>query len=249
MRLSLPTARQNEVHMGWRRAGHLLGMPGLWEAQNEIHRPSLAHNGPAGRMGRMGVAGGQTRHKMRFIERELARESAGCMQERHVQARFKLARETGEARGRNEVHPPKVLEAPQSGETSGEHGACAWANEVQTHAGVKHTERRAHAGYQPSQTRFIRPGSPPKLELRLLLKVIMADQSEITLGVGVAPMSVGHEGGKRKGRGKSRDPSRAKEDLGDLQKRLAKVKLHLVDGEEKFEEMDTRLVELDGRMK
>ncbi|KAF2322791.1 hypothetical protein GH714_030785 [Hevea brasiliensis] len=76
----------------------------------------------------------------------------------------------------------------------------------------------------------------------------MADQSEITLGVGVATMSVEHKGGKRKGRGKSRETSRAREDLGDLEKRLAKVELHLVDGEEKFKEMDTRLVELDGSM-
>ncbi|KAF2310111.1 hypothetical protein GH714_006574 [Hevea brasiliensis] len=76
----------------------------------------------------------------------------------------------------------------------------------------------------------------------------MADQSEITLGVGVAPTVVEHEGGRRKGRGKSRDPSRAREDLGDLEKRLAKVELHLVDGEERFEEMDTRLMELDERM-
>ncbi|KAF2282258.1 hypothetical protein GH714_043951 [Hevea brasiliensis] len=76
----------------------------------------------------------------------------------------------------------------------------------------------------------------------------MADQSEITLGVGVAPTVVEHEGGRRKGRGKSRDPSRAREDLGDLERRLAKVELHLVDGEERFEEMDTRLVELDERM-
>ncbi|KAF2286313.1 hypothetical protein GH714_013750 [Hevea brasiliensis] len=85
-------------------------------------------------------------------------------------------------------------------------------------------------------------------ELRLLLKVTMADQSDITLGVGVALTVVEHEGGRRKGRGKSKEPSRAREDLGDLEKRLAKVELHLVDGEEKFEEMDTRLMELDGRM-
>ncbi|KAF2300466.1 hypothetical protein GH714_013660 [Hevea brasiliensis] len=76
----------------------------------------------------------------------------------------------------------------------------------------------------------------------------MTDQSEITLGVGVAPMSVEHEGGRRKGRSKSREPSRAREDLGDLEKHLARVELHLVDGEEKFEEMDTHLVELYGRI-
>ncbi|KAF2289039.1 hypothetical protein GH714_024371 [Hevea brasiliensis] len=74
------------------------------------------------------------------------------------------------------------------------------------------------------------------------------DQSEITLSVGVAPLSVEHEGGRRKGRGKSREPSRAREDLGDLEKHLAKVELHLIYGEEKFKEVDTHLVELDGRM-
>ncbi|KAF2309231.1 hypothetical protein GH714_001282 [Hevea brasiliensis] len=46
----------------------------------------------------------------------------------------------------------------------------------------------------------------------------MANQSEITLGVGVAPAVVEHEGGRRKGR------------------------------EERFEEVDTRLTELDERM-
>ncbi|KAF2314837.1 hypothetical protein GH714_036862 [Hevea brasiliensis] len=107
---------------------------------------------------------------------------------------------------------------------------------------------QGRTGCQPAQTRFTRAGSLSKRELRLLLKVTMADQSEITLGVGIAPMSVEHEGGRRKGRGKSRELSRAREDLGDLEKRLAKVELHLVEGEEKFEEMDTRLVELDGRM-
>ncbi|KAF2317445.1 hypothetical protein GH714_022337 [Hevea brasiliensis] len=53
---------------------------------------------------------------------------------------------------------------------------------------------------------------------------------------------------RRRRRGNSREPSRVREDLGDLEKRLTKVELHLIDGEERFEEMDTRLVELDGRM-
>ncbi|KAF2291636.1 hypothetical protein GH714_027757 [Hevea brasiliensis] len=72
MRLSLPTARQNEVQRGWRRAGRLLGRAGRWEAQNEVHGPSLAHNGPVGRAGRVGAARGQTRRETRFIawERE-----------------------------------------------------------------------------------------------------------------------------------------------------------------------------------
>ncbi|KAF2282408.1 hypothetical protein GH714_043985 [Hevea brasiliensis] len=114
-------------------------------------------------------------------------------------------------------------------------------NEVHR-AGAGARERPGRAG-QRTETR-----AEVISELRLLLKVTMADQSEITLGVGVAPTVVEHEGGRRKGRGKSRDPSRAREDLGDLEKRLAKVELHLVDGEERFEEMDTRLMELDERM-
>ncbi|KAF2282501.1 hypothetical protein GH714_044064 [Hevea brasiliensis] len=180
MRLSLPTARQNEVQRCWRRAGRLLGQAGRWEAQNEVHGPSLAHNGPVGRAGRVGAARGQARRETRFIARERAR---------------------GKGRGARD----------------------AYGNESSWY-----------------QSEFS--------ELRLLLKVTMADQSEITLGVGVAPTVVEHEGGRRKGRGKSRDPSRAREDLGDLEKRLAKVELHLVDGEERFEEMDTRLMELDERM-
>ncbi|KAF2313713.1 hypothetical protein GH714_012837 [Hevea brasiliensis] len=116
------------------------------------------------------------------------------------------------------------------------HRAGAGARERQGRAGQR-TETRAEVGIRAEVIS----------ELRLLLKVTMADQSEITLGVGVAPMVVEHEGGRRKGRGKSRDPSRAREDLGDLEKRLAKVELHLVDGEERFEEVDTRLMELDER--
>ncbi|KAF2282403.1 hypothetical protein GH714_044049 [Hevea brasiliensis] len=73
MRLSLPTARQNEVQRCWRRAGRLLGQAGRWEAQNEVHGPSLAHNGPVGRAGRVGAARGQARRETRFIARERAR--------------------------------------------------------------------------------------------------------------------------------------------------------------------------------
>lgn len=53
-----------------------------------------------------------------------------------------------------------------------------------------------------------------------------------------------HSGGKRKGRGKSREPTRAREELGDIRTHLAKVKLVLIEEEEKFKEIDTRIEEL-----
>ncbi|KAF2282519.1 hypothetical protein GH714_044042 [Hevea brasiliensis] len=53
---------------------------------------------------------------------------------------------------------------------------------------------------------------------------------------------------QKEGRGKSRDPGRAREELGDVETRLAKVELHLIEGEQKFEEMDNRLEELDGKV-
>lgn len=47
---------------------------------------------------------------------------------------------------------------------------------------------------------------------------------------------------KKKGvRGKSREPSRASSELEDLKMRMAKVELKLIDGEEKFEEIDLHL--------
>ncbi|KAF2298297.1 hypothetical protein GH714_021427 [Hevea brasiliensis] len=58
----------------------------------------------------------------------------------------------------------------------------------------------------------------------------------------------GPKRGSRRRRGKSRDPSRAREELGDLETRLAKIELHLIDGDEKVEELDTRIEELDGGM-
>ncbi|KAF2299382.1 hypothetical protein GH714_031783 [Hevea brasiliensis] len=50
----------------------------------------------------------------------------------------------------------------------------------------------------------------------------MADQSVVTLGVDFTSMGVEQEGGKRKGRCKSREPSQASEDLGDFETCLAK---------------------------
>lgn len=54
-----------------------------------------------------------------------------------------------------------------------------------------------------------------------------------------------HGGGKRKGRGKSKEPTRAREELGDMETRLAKAELVLIKEKEKFEEIDTRIEELD----
>ncbi|KAF2301318.1 hypothetical protein GH714_022660 [Hevea brasiliensis] len=51
-------------------------------------------------------------------------------------------------------------------------------------------------------------------------------------------------GYKRKGRAKSCEPTRAREELGDLETRLVNVELHLVDGEERFEELENRMAEL-----
>ncbi|KAF2288859.1 hypothetical protein GH714_019184 [Hevea brasiliensis] len=103
--------------------------------------------------------------------------------------------ETPSARA-NEVHPPKILEAP------GERGRVCGQ--------TRFKPTRELSGRSAG---CARAASRPKRELRLLLKVTMADQSEINLGVGVAPTVVEHEGSKRKGRGKSREPSRAREDF------------------------------------
>lgn len=51
-------------------------------------------------------------------------------------------------------------------------------------------------------------------------------------------------GGKRKGRGNSREPARAREELGDMETCLAKVELVLNEEEEKFEKIDTCIEEL-----
>ncbi|KAF2321335.1 hypothetical protein GH714_040404 [Hevea brasiliensis] len=214
----------------------------------------------------MGAALGRTRREMRFIARERARGKGWGVRDsvrkrgsnvhgktgRAWEARRAGEVQTGarerQARGQTRFSPPKLLEAP------GERRRARGRNEVQTARGswargalgargLPARPNEVHLRWQPAKMRaeFIS-------ELQLLLKVTMADQSEITLGMGVAPTVVEHEGGRRKCRGKSRDPSRAREDLGDLERRLAKVELHLVDGEERFEEVDTRLMELDERM-
>ncbi|KAF2324918.1 hypothetical protein GH714_021271 [Hevea brasiliensis] len=250
MRLSLPTARQNEVQRCWRRAGSLLGKPGDGRPKMRFTGQVWRTTGPSGvRAAWEQRAGRQTRRETRFIARERARGKGrgardaygnevqtcagrlGARGRPDARARFKLARGTPGARGQTRFSPPKLLEAPgERGRARGEMRFKLRAEQDARSAG------RARAASRPNES------------IGLILEVTMADQSEITLGVGVAPTVVEHEGGRRKGRGKSRDPSRAREDLGDLEKRLAKVELHLVDGEERFEEVDTRLMELDERM-
>ncbi|KAF2282310.1 hypothetical protein GH714_044061 [Hevea brasiliensis] len=92
-------------------------------------------------------------------------------------------------------------------------------------------------------------GERPRAESISSLVALRGDHvrsSEIVPGTSVAPTVV--EQGSRRRRGKSRDPSRAREELGDLETRLAKIELHLIDGDEKVEELDTRIEELDGGM-
>lgn len=52
-------------------------------------------------------------------------------------------------------------------------------------------------------------------------------------------------GRKKSARGKSREPSCARDELGDVDTRLAKIKLKLIDGNEKLEELKAHVEELD----
>lgn len=51
------------------------------------------------------------------------------------------------------------------------------------------------------------------------------------IGGGAAPIVEEEGGGKRKGRGKSREPARARKELGDMKTCLAKVELVLIEEE------------------
>ncbi|KAF2304642.1 hypothetical protein GH714_037242 [Hevea brasiliensis] len=72
----------------------------------------------------------------------------------------------------------------------------------------------------------------------------MADQGnqEQAAGPSVVEEQTGH--GRRKGQTRPRDPSRARDELGDMEARLDKIKNHLMTGDDKFEDLDKRLVEL-----
>ncbi|KAF2316222.1 hypothetical protein GH714_041563 [Hevea brasiliensis] len=58
----------------------------------------------------------------------------------------------------------------------------------------------------------------------------------------------GARGSNKRGHGNSRDPSHIREEMGDLDMWLAKVELHIADGEEKLNEIDNWIEELDRRL-
>ncbi|KAF2313961.1 hypothetical protein GH714_020949 [Hevea brasiliensis] len=72
----------------------------------------------------------------------------------------------------------------------------------------------------------------------------MADSGEQEQGAGVSMVEEQTSRGRRKGTTKPRDPSRAREDLGDMEVRLAKMERHLITGDDRFEEIESRLMEL-----
>ncbi|KAF2285581.1 hypothetical protein GH714_005628 [Hevea brasiliensis] len=72
----------------------------------------------------------------------------------------------------------------------------------------------------------------------------MADSGDQVHEAGTSMVEQQVAGARRKGRAKSRDPSRARDEMGDVETRLAKVELHLVNGDETFEELENRLLEL-----
>ncbi|KAF2282410.1 hypothetical protein GH714_043987 [Hevea brasiliensis] len=132
MRLSLPTARQNEVQRCWRRAGRLLGQAG-------DGRPKTRFTGQVWRTtarrraGRVGAARGQARRETRFIARSGARERPG--------ARDSVRKRVQHVRGKDW--------ARAGGQTRGRGSTGA-------------RERQRARANEPAQTRFTRAGSPPK---------------------------------------------------------------------------------------
>ncbi|KAF2299434.1 hypothetical protein GH714_031937 [Hevea brasiliensis] len=66
----------------------------------------------------------------------------------------------------------------------------------------------------------------------------MADSDDQVHEAGTSVMEGQAAGARRKGRAKFRDPSRAREEMGDVETRLAKVELHLVNGDERCEELE-----------
>ncbi|KAF2299384.1 hypothetical protein GH714_031787 [Hevea brasiliensis] len=72
----------------------------------------------------------------------------------------------------------------------------------------------------------------------------MADSGEQEQGAGVSMVEEQTGRGRRKGTTKPRDSSRAREDLGDVDVRLAKMESHLIAEDDRFEDIENRVMEL-----
>ncbi|KAF2321859.1 hypothetical protein GH714_003191 [Hevea brasiliensis] len=72
----------------------------------------------------------------------------------------------------------------------------------------------------------------------------MADQGdqEQAVGASVVEEQTGH--GRRKGQTRPRDPSPARDEMGEVEARLDRIESHLVTGDDKFDDLNTRLMEL-----
>ncbi|KAF2302583.1 hypothetical protein GH714_037894 [Hevea brasiliensis] len=158
MRLSLPTARQNEVQRGWRRAGRLLGKLGNGRPKTRFTGQVWRTTGPSGvRAAWSSARADEARNEVHRAEAG-ARERLGRARQR-TETRFKRAREdwagaggrtcgrgsnwragTPGARGQTRFSSPKLLEA------LGER-ARGGRNEVQAHAGAG----RARAASPPKR--------------------------------------------------------------------------------------------------
>lgn len=84
----------------------------------------------------------------------------------------------------------------------------------------------------------------------------MSDPNDVThgaVGQAIVPSSkeqvamASHAaiGLKKIRRGKSHEPSRARDEFGDVDTRLAKIELKLIDGDDKLEELEAHVEELD----
>ncbi|KAF2288723.1 hypothetical protein GH714_011506 [Hevea brasiliensis] len=78
MRLSLPTACQNEVQRGWRRTGRLLGKPGDGRPKMRFRAKSGAQQAHRGCASRVGSARADKARNEVHCARERARERLGC---------------------------------------------------------------------------------------------------------------------------------------------------------------------------
>ncbi|KAF2315657.1 hypothetical protein GH714_040179 [Hevea brasiliensis] len=69
----------------------------------------------------------------------------------------------------------------------------------------------------------------------------MAEQGgqEQAAGASMAEEQTGR--GRRKGQTRARDPSRARDELGEVESRLDKIESHLITGDDRFEDLDSRV--------